>query len=111
MFEMVKQVNAILKVYLCFKIKLFSVSVFMELINSIPYVTVRNLLRRNLFKLAKLKLQLKKTIALYLGFFLMHPNYFKNDQVNQHYLISLLMFPNKVVYLSLFIKLFMVFMY
>lgn len=54
MFEMVKHINAILKVYLCFKIKLFSVSLFTELINSIPYVTVRNLLRRNLFKLVKL---------------------------------------------------------
>lgn len=111
MFEMVKQINAILKFYLCFKIKLFSVSLFIEIINSITMWMCDIYCVEMYLSLQNCNCSKKKPIDFYLGFFMMHPYYFKNDQANQYWFKSLFMFPNEVVYLSLFLKLIRVFMY
>lgn len=88
-----------------FQNKVVYCSLLMGLIYSIPmwlyeiYLSLQNCI------------SVKETIDLYLRLFMMHPYYFQNDQANQYYSTSLFMFPNKVVYLSLFIKLISEFIY
>lgn len=100
MIEMTKQYNTIFK-SLYFKIKLF---------NSIP-MWLYDIYCVEIYLSLQNCISVKETIDLYLRLFMIHPYYFQNDQANQYYSISLFMFPNKVVHLSLFIKLISEFIY
>lgn len=93
-----------------FQNKVVYCSLFMELINSIS-MWLYDIYCVEIYLSLQNCISVKETIDLYLRLFTMHPYYFQNDQANQYYSISLFMFPNKVVYLSLFIKLISEFIY